>query len=129
MATKPVPSPQQSVPVFLIDATNKQVRSVLHDGSLEQLYEWIDCDTIDYMARQPDGDGVFCNDLLPDDPYLVAFRLRSTGQIIYGNGVWTGSNGEGDTVTPEATLVEVTGEIEFLGPIAYKPAPIYVFSW
>lgn len=129
MATKSVLSPQQPVPVFLVDATNKQVRSVAYDGSLEQLYEWIDCDTIDYTARQPNGDGIFCNDLLPDDPYQIAFRLRSNGQIIYGNGVWTGSNGEGDTVTPDATLVEVTAEIEFLGPIAYKLAPIYVFSW
>jgi len=129
METKPVPSPKQPVPVFLIDATDKQVRSVSHDGSLEQLYEWIDCDTIDYTARQPDGDGIFCNDLLPDDPYQVAFRLRSTRQIIYGNGVWTGSNGEGDTVTPNASLTEVTAEIEFLGPVAYQPTPIYVFSW
>ena len=129
MATKPVPSPQQLLPVFLIDAINKQVRSVSHDGSSEQLYEWIDCDTVDYTARQPNGDGIFCNDLLPDNPCQVAFRLRSTGQIIYGNGVWTGSNGEGDTVVPDATLVEVTAEIEFLGPIAYEPAPIYVFSW
>jgi hypothetical protein len=129
METKPVPSPEQPVPVFLIDAINKQVRSVSHDGSLEQLYKWIDCDTIDYTARQPDGDGIFCNDLLPDDPYQLAFMLRSTGQIIYGNGVWTGSNGEGDTVTPNASLTEVTAEIEFLGSVAYQPTPIYVFSW
>lgn len=129
MAPNPALSPEQSVPVFLIDATNKQVRSVSHDGSLDQLYEWIDCDTIDYTARQYNGDGIFCNDLLPDDPQQVAFRLRSTGQIIYGNGVWTGSNEEGDTVTPNASLAEVTTEVEFLGPIAYQPAPIYVFSW
>lgn len=129
MATNPVPSPELSVPVFLIDATIKQVRSVSHDDSLEQLYEWIDCDTIDYTARQYNGDGIFCNDLLPDDPQQSAFRLRSTGQIIYGNGVWTGSNEEGDTVTPNASLTEVTTEVEFLGLIAYQPAPIYVFSW
>ena len=129
MEIRPISSPVQPVEVFYIDSINQRVALVSYDGSLEQLYEWINCVNIDYIARQPSGDGIFCNDLLPDIPQQVAFRLRSTGQIIYGNGVWTGSNEEGDTVAPAASLMAVTSEIEFLGPISYEPEPIYIFSW
>lgn len=129
MATKLVPSSEQPVSVYQIDAVNRRVTEVPYDGSLNQLYALLNCQCIDYTARQANGDGIFCNDLLTDDPQQVAYRLRSTSQLVYGNGVWTGSDDEGNTVTPCTSLTDVSAEIEFLGEIPYQPAPIYILSW
>ena len=129
METKLVPTPEQPVPVHLIDAIARQVIEVPYDGLLKRLYELINCLCIDFTARQPNSDGLYCNDLLPDEPQQAAFRLRSTGQIIYGNGVWTGGDDEGNTVSPCASLSAISADIEFLGVIPYKRSPIYILTW
>lgn len=129
METQPVPTIEQPVPLYLIDVIARQVIEVPYDGSLKRLYELIDCHCIDFTARQPNGDGLYCNDLLPDEPQQAAFRLRSSGQIIYGNGVWTGGDNEGNTVSPYASFSDISADIEFLGVIPYKRSPIYIISW
>lgn len=129
MATISSESPRKTISVYQINVIEQRIIRVNYDGSLKQLYQLIDCETLDSIARQANGDGIFCNDLLPADPQQAAFRLRSTGQIIYGNGVWTGSNREGDTTAPTTQFEHVCEEVEFLGLIPYKQAPIFFISW
>jgi hypothetical protein len=129
MTTRPVPSPAYPVPVFLIDVHARTVTEVPHDGTLGQLYRLISCDYVDFTARQPDGDGLFCNDLLPDVPVQAAFRFRATGQLIYGNAVWVGGDAAGNTVSPRRSLIDLTADIDFLGLVPYSPAMTFVVSW
>jgi hypothetical protein len=123
------PPSRRSLQVYLIDVISRCVSVVPYDGSLKRLYELIDCDLIDSTARQPNRDGIFCTDMLPDEPQLPAFRLRSTGQILYRNGVWAGCDREGNTVSPATPLEQVQRDIEFLGLIPYRPTPIRIIAW
>lgn len=120
---------EHPVHVYLIDVCKQCVTEVFYNGTLAHLYELLNCRLIDLTARQPNRDGIYCADELPDEPELTAFRLRSTGQVIYGNGLWVGCDDEGETVGPVTPFERVRKEIEFLGLIPYQLPPIMVWSW
>lgn len=62
------------------------------------------------------SDAAYCDDeALYTEPLPPAFRLRSTGHIIYGCAIWHRVTQEGVLQASTWSQVELTNQVEFLG--------------
>ena len=110
-----------------IDPQNHTVEVVETPGTLQDMYEILDCRIIDVCARQDNGDALIIDDeALFLEPQPAAFSYNGYGRI-HSVALLTGCDEEGETCEPIATLEEVTSKLVWLSDVYTKPS-IVVFS-
>ena len=108
---------------ILIDAVNKTVTEVEKGEGIQDIYKHLKCDTFDVVGL---GGGVDC---FVDDEGLLkegyvdedgtkhnmhGFRLRGYDQVLMGNGLILGHNGEGETIDSPVTVKQVQEVVTFV---------------
>lgn len=98
-----------------IDPQSRTVEHIETPGTLQDLYEILDCRMIDVCARQDNGDALVIDDeALFLEPQPDAFSYNGYGRI-HGVALLTGNDEEGETCEPTATIAQVTRNIQWLG--------------
>ena len=98
---------------ILIDSKARIVRSVEHDGSLENIYKLLNCRTFTAPIELENGDTVFC-----DDEGLLGnprdfFELDGY-EPIAGNALILGTTKYGESVSCKSTIVEIDSDVNFI---------------
>ena len=116
---------------ILIDVKNKEVTEVLHDDTLESIYNHVDCRTFDVVnidgenTLYVDDEGLFVENQL----FFEYSGDTGTKVQLAGNGLLLGYNGEGDTIEPTLTLEYVKSKITFL-PEGFDISPSFsITEW
>ena len=114
---------------ILIDVKTQEIKEVEHDGKLQNIYDLIDCRTID-IVRVDDVNSIFVDDegILKDNLYFEYSGSENVFKLA-GNGLILGVNDEGNSISPTLTVEDVEGKVRFL-PEGFKIDPyIRVTSW
>lgn len=111
-----------------INPQNRTVEAIETPGTLQDMYEIIDCHTIDVCARQTNGDALTIDDnALFLEPQPAAFSYNGYGRI-HGVALLTGCDEEGETTEPTASIAEVIRNTQWLGELHTEPF-LNVFSF
>lgn len=121
---------RKPIKAISIDPTKRTVEEVeIEAGNLSALYKHIDCRTIDFVCRMPNGDALIVDDeALLSEPQPPAFKFAYFNYPIHGIALVVGSTTSGRTVAPKLTLQNVRNLVKFLGDIHTEPE-INVLSW
>ena len=114
---------------ILIDVKTQEIKEVEHDGKLQNIYDLIDCRTID-IVRIDDVNGIFVDDegLLKDNLYFEYSGSENVFKLA-GNGLILGVNDEGNSISPTLTVEDVKSKVNFL-PEGFKVEPyMEVTAW
>jgi hypothetical protein len=104
-----------------IDPQNRTVEAIETPGTLQDMYEILDCRMIDVCARQDNGDALTIDDeALFLEPQPAAFSYNGYGRI-HGVALLTGCDEEGETCEPTATIDEVIRNTKWLGGVHTIP--------
>ena len=109
-----------------IDPYLESVYPVEVSDSLSDICRQIGARRLAVAGQQPDlsgelppvscPDAAYCDEeALYEQPLPPAFRLRTTGHIIYGCALWHGVTEQGALRRPAWSLTELTAHVEFLG--------------
>ena len=104
-----------------IDPYLEKVYPVDIDDSLVDVCRQIGARRLTIAGQQSIGtddcsDAAYCDDeALYTEPLPPAFRLRTTGHIIYGCALWHRVTQEGRLQAPAWTQSELTDQVEFIG--------------
>ena len=104
-----------------IDPYLEKVYSVDIDGSLVDVCRQIGARRLTIAGQQSIGiddcsDAAYCDDeALYTEPLPPAFRLRTTGHIIYGCALWHRVTQEGRLKASAWTQADLSEQVEFLG--------------
>lgn len=73
-------------------------------------------------------DAAYCDEeALRTEPLPPAFRLRTTGHVIYGCALWHRVTEGGQLQRSNWTLSELTAQVEFLGFVPLSPVQADLF--
>ena len=114
---------------ILIDVKTQEIKEGDHDGKLQNIYDLIDCRTID-IVRIDDVNGIFVDDegLLKDNLYFEYSGSENVFKLA-GSGLILGVDDEGNSISPTLTVEDVKSKVNFL-PEGFKIDPyIRVTSW
>ena len=114
---------------ILIDVKTQEIKEVEHDGKLQNIYDLIDCRTID-IVRIDDVNGIFVDDegLLKDNLYFEYSGSENVFKLA-GNGLILGVDDEGNSISPTLTVEDVKSNVNFL-PEGFKVEPyMEVTAW
>lgn len=104
-----------------IDPQNRTVEYVESNGTLEDMYQLIDCRMIDVCARQRNGDALTIDDeALFLEPQPAAFSYNGFGRI-HGVAILAGCDEEGATDEPATSLEEAKRNTRWLGEVQTSP--------
>lgn len=109
-----------------IDPYLEKVYPVDIDDSLTDVCRQIGARRLTIAGQQSIGmddcsDAAYCDDeALYTEPLPPAFRLRTTGHIIYGCAIWHRVTQEGVLQASTWSQLELTNQVEFLG---FTPLP------
>lgn len=121
---------RKPIKAISIDPTKRTIEEIeIEAGSLSALYKHIDCRTIDFVCRMPNGDALIVDDeALLSEPQPPAFKFAYFNYPIHGIALVVGSTNSGRTIAPKLTLQNVRNLVKFLGDIHTEPE-INVLSW
>lgn len=72
----------------------------------------VSCEEVDC----PCPDAAYCDEeALHAEPFPPAFRIRSTGHVIFGCALWHRVAETGELLPPSWSLAELKAQVEFLG--------------
>lgn len=109
-----------------IDPNTQTVETVETNGQLNDLYQLIDCRTIDVCARQPNGDALTVDDdALLNEPQPPAFMFNGFGPV-HGVAMLTGCDEEGATIEPAMSLASVEQAVQWRGHIHTEPFLVFI---
>ena len=114
---------------ILIDVKTQEIKEVEHDGKLQNIYDLIDCRTID-IVRIDDVNGIFVDDegILKDNLYFEYSGSENVFKLA-GNGLILGVNDEGNSISPTLTVEDVKNKVNFL-PEGFKIEPyVRITAW
>lgn len=113
-----------------IDPTKQTIEEVdIKANSLQALYQYIGCQTIDFVCRTAKGDALIVDDeALLHEPQPPAFKFGYYPYRIHGIALVVGSDGDGRTTGPKLTLQQVRNLVKFLGEVRTEPF-MSVISW
>ena len=114
---------------ILIDVKTQEIKEVEHDGKLQNIYDLIDCRTID-IVRIDDVNGIFVDDegLLKDNLYFEYSGSENVFKLA-GSGLILGVDDEGNSISPTLTVEDVKSKVNFL-PEGFKVEPyMEVTAW
>ena len=113
---------------ILIDVKNQEVTEVLHDDTLESIYNHVDCRTFD-VVRIDDVNSIYIDDegLFVEDQLYFEYSGGTHKVQLAGNGLILGLNDEGDTVEPTLTVEHVKSKVTFL-PVGFEVNPSMEFT-
>ncbi|MGM9508824.1 DUF3846 domain-containing protein [Larkinella sp. GY13] len=116
------------ISVIKIDVYTESVYAIeINANSLKDLYKAVGCQTIDFVARQQNGDALCVDDeALLEEAKAPCFRFMGYPSIICGNALVIGSDSEGGSTTPRTTLEEVRQRVRFLGFRDVQPAIVVI---
>jgi hypothetical protein len=100
---------------YLIDPFQRAVTLIEYSGQYEDIYKHIEPDLFDVVEINRHRDCVFIDDegLINGKPQEF-FLIRGYPQPLAGYGLVLGTDAEGNTVAPTATLDEVFEQIGWL---------------
>jgi hypothetical protein len=113
-----------------IDPTKRTIEEVeIEANNLSALYSHINCRTIDFVCRMPNGDALIVDDeALLSEPQPPAFKFGYFQYPVHGIALVVGSSKSGRTIAPKLTLRNVRNLVKFLEDIHTEPT-INVLSW
>ena len=114
---------------ILIDVKTQEIKEVEHDGELQNIYDLLDCRTID-IVKIDDVNDIFVDDegILTDNLYFE-YSVSDRVFQLAGSGLVLGYNKEGETIGTTLTIEDVKGKVRFL-PEGFKIDPyIRVTAW
>jgi|TARA_R100000084_G_scaffold105271_1_gene62560 hypothetical protein len=99
---------------ILIDVKNEEVREVEFDGTLNNIYELVDCATFD-VVRIDETNGIYVDDegLFVEDQLFFTYHGDNYSQTLAGNGLILGVDSEGNSISPTLTVEEVQEAVDF----------------
>jgi len=114
---------------ILIGVYAQEVIEVVHDNTLQNIYDLLVCRTFD-VVRIDDVNSIFVDDegILKDNLY---FEYSGSDRVfqLAGNGLILGVDDEGDSTSPTLTVEDVEGKVRFL-PEGFKVEPyMEVTAW
>jgi hypothetical protein len=114
--------------VISIDPTRQVVEEVeLNVNNLQALYTHLDCQTIDVVCRQPNGDALTVDDeALLVEPQPPAFQFEGYTGRIHGKAIVSGCNKRGNSTAPRMTVEEVRQKVRFLGSVYTEPFMVFI---
>jgi len=104
---------------ILIDSTNKTVNDIeiSKDNTLAQWYKVLGCDMVEIAAYINETDSILVDEegLIKEmDDNSPFFLFDGAPQPYAGNGLITGVNEDGDSISPTVTAKDVRDKITFL---------------
>lgn len=114
--------------LILIDPDNQTVTVVETTGSLAECYRLMNCQLIDIICRQTNGDALTVDDegTLKENNSR-GFYFNGEGPFV-GKTLVAGVDREGDTANPAYTLEDVCRLVEWEDNVAFD-SQIEVFGW
>lgn len=100
-----------------IDAVNQQIYSVDIDGSLESIYEQLDCDLFTCPIVLDNLDTLYIDDeglLIDDDQYKGAFYFKNFNQPLFGHGLIIGTTEEGENANVLSDIKSIEKKVKFI---------------
>ena len=86
---------------ILIDPYKKEITIVEYTGELKNLYDLLECATVEAPIRYDNGDIMYCDEeawIFPKDTY-AGFDFKGWSYAILGKALVVGSGDEGEDVT------------------------------
>ena len=119
---------------YLIDTPNKQIVEVDYNGDYRTIKEHIRADLFTTVMLGS-GDCLFVDDegLINDNPHGW-IKLEGYAQPLRGYGLVLGTDEEGESIEPSATLEELRGMISFPSdeelnhPESYATTEVFSYS-
>ncbi len=120
---------ENTMKAILIGVYAQEVIEVVHDGTLQNIYDLLVCRTFD-VVRIDDVNSIFVDDegILKDNLY---FEYPSSNGIfqLAGNGLILGVDDEGNSISPTLTVEDVKSKVTFLSE-GFKVEPyMEVTAW
>tara|TARA_R110000823_G_scaffold58469_1_gene140754 strand:+ start:395 stop:757 length:363 start_codon:yes stop_codon:yes gene_type:complete len=115
---------------ILIDVTKQEIKEVLHNDTLESIYNFVDCGTFD-VVRIDDTNSIYIDDegLFIEDQLYFNYKGTTDSVSLAGNGLVLGVDEEGETISPSLTLKDVQKAVTFL-PKGFEINPsMEVTAW
>ena len=113
---------ENTMKAILIGVYAQEVIEVVHDGTLQNIYDLLVCRTFD-VVRIDDVNSIFVDDegILKDNLY---FEYSASDRVLQlaGNGLILGVDDEGNSISPTLTVEDVKGKVNFL-PEGFKVEP------
>jgi hypothetical protein len=101
---------------ILIDPFAKEITEIEYDGNWQQIGKIIDCELFT-TAGLSDGDTVFVDDEGLFKGETAFFKHAHYPQPLAGKGLILGTDSEGDSISPQLTLLEHKAQIAFVIPL------------
>lgn len=87
---------------LLIDPYNKEIREVIHDGTLKSIYLLLDCQMIEAPVSYDNNDIMYCNEEAwlrgGQDTILAGFMFPNWSYAILERGLIVGTDEEGNDI-------------------------------
>ncbi len=101
---------------ILIDPFAREVTEVEYNGNWRQISKLIGCDLFAPVGLSS-GDTIYVDDEGLFKQETAFFMHRHYPQPLAGKGLILGTDGDGESVTPELTLLEHKAQIAFVTPL------------
>ena len=103
---------------ILIDSLKHEVSLVSYNGSIDEMYKLLKCDTFcTAPAKLPDNNVLFVDDngLFNHEQgaFKIPFMPGFAPQVLSGNGLIVGIGNDGENANATATLEEITALVKF----------------
>jgi hypothetical protein len=97
---------------ILINAENETISEVEYDGDYRSIYKLIGCETFT-IVQFPDGETLYVEDngLLFDPQHF--FKHEGYHQPLAGNGLFLGSDDEGESIATQLSIDKLKDQISF----------------
>jgi len=93
---------------LLIDPYNKEIREVVHDGTLKSIYALLDCQMIEAPVHYNNNDIIYCNEEAwlrsGADTILAGFMFPGWSYAILERGLIVGTDDEGNDVDCKSVI-------------------------
>lgn len=100
-----------------IDAVNQQIYPIDIDGSLESIYEQLDCELFTCPVVLDNLDTLYIDDeglLIDDDQYKGAFYFKNFSQPLFGHGLIIGTTEEGENANVLSDIKSIEKKVKFI---------------
>jgi hypothetical protein len=101
---------------YLIDPAECAIKQVTYNGDYKQISEHLGCDYFD-CVRLANDDSIFVDDegLLKDGQHY--FAHADYPSPLAGRGLVLGTNAEGESISPQVSLEELSKQIRWVIPL------------
>ena len=98
-----------------IDPVKQELTEVEIDGTLESIYEKLDCEVFTCPIALDNMDTLYVDDEgLFVDEYKGAFYFGDYSQPLFGNGLLIGANIEGESESVASSIKTIEKKVKFL---------------